>query len=207
MNAPDNPVVPVVPMAKMPLGELLAALAAKSPTPGGGAAAAHSGAIGVALAEMVVAYSVGRKSLAAHEPVLRAAAFTLADARAALLELAEEDARAYAALNALQRLPDADPARAGTASALAAATEVPMRTARACADALALMASLRGRTNPHLASDLRIAKLLAHAATRASAVNVEVNLPGLPEPQAAAARARLADVMAAADRSATEATE
>lgn len=193
-------------MAKMPLGDLLSALAAKSPTPGGGAAAAHSGAIGVALAEMVVAYSVGRKSLAAHEPLLRAAAAALRDARASLLELAEEDASAYGALNALQRLPATDPARAGIDAALAAATDVPMRTARACADALALMASLRGRTNPHLASDLKIAELLAHAATRASACNVEVNLPGLPEAQAGAARARLAEVLAAADRAAAAAT-
>lgn len=195
-------------MHAMPLGELLASLAAKSPTPGGGAAAAHAGAIAVALAEMVVAYSVGRKSLAAHEPLLLDAAAVLARARAALLRLAEEDAAAYGAVNELQRLPESDPRRAALPRAVRAAVAVPMAAATTCAEALGIMVTLRGRSNPHLASDLRIAELLAHAGVRASACNVEVNLPSLADAtEADAARAQVQALLARADSTAATAPQ
>ena len=41
--------------------------------PGGGSVAALAGALAAAMGEMVLNYSIGKKDLAAHEPVLREA--------------------------------------------------------------------------------------------------------------------------------------
>lgn len=159
-------------------------LAAKQPTPGGGAVAGLCGAIAAALAQMVVSYSLGKKNLAQHQPLLEDAAHRLERARAIFLELADEDAVAYALVNELSRLPEADPRRQRELpAATQAAVAVPMSVAAAAVDALRLMHTLCGTSNPHLRSDLAIAAVLAEATSRAAKWNVLINLasptPGL----------------------------
>jgi hypothetical protein len=53
----------------MTLDELLERIGSKTPTPGGGAVASIVTALAASLARMVVAYSHGKKKLAAHEPL------------------------------------------------------------------------------------------------------------------------------------------
>lgn len=162
--------------------ELLGAIGAKAPTPGGGAVASMTGALSAALAKMVVNYSIGKKKLAAHEPSLRQAIGRLDKAREVLLELAEEDASAYDLVSELMKLPaDDDRRMAEFPAAVRAATQTPMATAAACVDLLRLYESLAPITNPLLSSDLVIAAILAQAAVDASAQNVKVNLPLLEE--------------------------
>ncbi len=168
--------------AGRPLSGFLDDLAAKTPTPGGGAVASVVGALAGALAGMVVAYSVGKKSLAEHEPSLRDAAQRLGNARALLLALADEDAAAYAALNELMRLPETDPRRiAGEPDAVRAGVEAPMNTLAACVDLLRLFDRLPGITNRHLRSDLAIAAILADAGARAARWNVHINLASVKD--------------------------
>jgi methenyltetrahydrofolate cyclohydrolase len=163
------------------LGEFLDALGAKTPAPGGGAAASLVGSIGAALGQMVVSYSTGRKSLQAHVPQLESAKSSLDRARAVLIELAAEDAAGYAALNELQKLPPTDPNRTrDEPAAAAAAINAPRATAAACADLLRLLESLVTITNPNLASDLAISAVLSLAAARSAWWNVEVNLNLVP---------------------------
>src|SRR5207244_589231 len=103
--------------------------------PGGGAAASVVGAVAASLAQMVVSYSLGKKSLAAHEPQLAAARDSLSRARAILTGLAKEDADAYAALNELQKLPPESPQRTREEPAAAQASiNAPRAAAAACAD-------------------------------------------------------------------------
>lgn len=172
-------------LTDLPFGTLLESVAAKTPTPGGGAVASAVGALGSALAGMVVSYSLGKKSLAAHEPALQQAARTLAAARGLLLRLADEDAQAYGAVNELTRLPESDPRRVRELpAALRAAVDVPLATIAACVDLLRLMESLATITNRQLRSDLAIAAVLAEAAARSSRWNVAVNAGFLPEESA-----------------------
>jgi len=162
--------------------DFLARIAAKSPTPGGGAVASVVGALGAALAQMVVNYSVGKKSLAAHEPALQAALPRLEIARRLLLELADEDAAAYGAVNELSRLPETDERRAAELpAAIKAGVQVPLAVAAASVDLLRLFGPLAGITNRHLRSDLAIAAVLADAAARSSRWNIAVNVGGLEE--------------------------
>lgn len=169
------------PLASYTFGELLENTAAKSPTPGGGAVASAVGALAAALAGMVVSYSVGKKSLAAHEAGNQAAAKYLANARAMLVELGDEDAAAYGVVNELMKLSEGDKRRTRELpAALSAAVQIPLATMGACADVLRLMESLGATTNRQLRSDLGIAAVLACAAAESSLWNVEINAPSLP---------------------------
>lgn len=171
------------PIAEQRFADFLAALAARSPTPGGGAAAGAVGAVAASLAEMVVAYSLGKKDLANHAPTLEAARAALARARSLFTTLADEDAQAYALFSELSRLPAADPRRAAELpAAVDACTAAPLAMLAAAADLSALCRDLAPITNRHLRSDLAIAAVLADAAARASRWNVLVNIPSLDEP-------------------------
>ncbi|MBX3358334.1 MAG: cyclodeaminase/cyclohydrolase family protein [Phycisphaeraceae bacterium] len=162
--------------------EFLDAVSARTPTPGGGAVASAVGALGASLAGMVVAYSVGKKSLEAGRSELEKAVLALTRARAVLAELAREDAAAYEAVNTLMRLPETDERRAREwASAASLAVEVPRSVAGACCDLLRLFEHLAPITNPQLRSDLAIAAVLAEAAARSAWWNVAVNLPLLAD--------------------------
>ncbi|GJQ28776.1 MAG: hypothetical protein HBSAPP03_06600 [Phycisphaerae bacterium] len=183
--------------ADLALRDFLAATAAKSPAPGGGAVAAVIGAHAAALARMVVSYSLGKKNLAQHQPALEHAALFLDNARALFLELADRDAAAYARVNELQRRPEGDPARADLPAALAEAVDIPMITLGACADLLSRLHGLASITNRHLRSDLAIAAVLAEAAARASKWNVAINASFLTDRAASHAVLAQADAILA----------
>lgn len=168
------------PLEHQTFGTLLDAIAAKSPTPGGGAVAGAIGALGSALAQMVVNYTIGKKRFAAYEDELQDALAQLQRARDAMLELAEEDAAAYALVSELSALPEDDDRRvAEYGNAIRLATNTPLATAGAGVAMLRLLSSLAPKTNPYLKSDLLIAALLADATVHAAAHNVRINVPTL----------------------------
>jgi formiminotetrahydrofolate cyclodeaminase len=159
------------------IGGFLEVLAAKTPAPGGGAAAGVLAAIGAGLAEMVVNYSRGRRELAAHDDLHHDARQLLEVSRQAALVLADEDAVAYAHLSALQRLPADDARRrAEWAGAVERAMAVPQRVLDLALELLNICEQLLGRSNEHLRSDLAIAAIAAEAAAAAAAWNVRANL-------------------------------
>lgn len=187
-------------IADQTFAPLLASLAAKSPAPGGGAAACMIGATACALAGMVVAYSIGKKAHAGDQPMLESAADRLGQMRARFLDLADADAVAYARLNALQKMPADDPVRiTEEPAALERAVDAPEQARIAAMDLLGIVESLVGRTNRYLTSDLAIAGIAAEAAAAAAAWNVRVNAPGLPE-------ARRADLFRGIDEGDSEAS-
>lgn len=137
---------------------------------------------------MVVAYSVGKKSLAAHKVELERAAGQLERGRTLLLELAASDMRAYALLNELQRLAPDDPRRVAEWDAAAVAcVQTPRAVVALATDLLRLCETLAPITNEHLRSDLAIAAVLAEACARSGAWNVRVNLPLLKSEEERAA--------------------
>jgi methenyltetrahydrofolate cyclohydrolase len=162
-------------------------LAAGTPTPGGGSAAALAGAMGAALVSMVANYTVGRPRFAPVEGEVREALTEAEAARARLAALMAEDEQAYAAYTAATRLPrgteeeQRERARAMQA-ALRRAAGPPLAMAGVCRRVLDLAGVVAGAGNPLLASDAGVAALLAEAGLRASAVNVRVNLGHLRDP-------------------------
>lgn len=190
--ADPDPQRPDLPLASLGFGDLLDRLAAKTPTPGGGAAACAAGALAAAMASMVVAYSLGRKSLVEHQPELESASHRLTTTRALFLQLAEEDAAAYGLLNELGRLAENDPRRVREwGPALQASIAIPRAAMAAACELLRLCEALAPITNPRLRSDLAIAAVLAQAANRASSWNVWINLQSLAHEEATAASATM----------------
>ncbi len=168
------------------LSVFLDALAARRPVPGGGAAAALSGAMAAALAAMVVRYAAASKAGAAHAAALASALSRLERARALCMALGEADMAAYAVLNAAFKLDRADVSRAAAVAAAAGAAVVPPRAVMAAGvDLLRLVAEVVPITSKMLSSDLVCAAALARAAAVAGAANVRANLPLLDGAQAA----------------------
>src|SRR5437588_3402904 len=84
--------------------DFLTAAAARQPAPGGGSVTALAGPLAASMGEMVLNYSIGKKSLAPFEPDLKAALKEFTKARAVLLALMTEDQAAYEAMTALRKL-------------------------------------------------------------------------------------------------------
>lgn len=165
-------------LGEMTLSGFLEALAFKSPTPGGGAAAALTLAQAAALGSMVIAYTQGKAKWSAHSTLHEQAATFLAQVRLESLALADRDAAAYRALNALWGVPREERSRDPRWSpALDEAIAAPSAIADLACATIVLLARLDGRTSTLLASDLRIARLFADAALEAALANVEVNVP------------------------------
>ncbi len=159
------------------IDEFLDALARKSPTPGGGAVAALTGALGAGLGEMVVAYSM-TKRLEAHKADLERTGTELAGLRRDFLEAADADAAAYARLNDVLKIKERSPAQESTyRAALVSATDAPASVARLAARLVEILDALGDRWNINLASDLAMAALLARSAAQSAAWNVRMNEP------------------------------
>ncbi len=160
----------------MTLRSFLDVLAAKAPTPGGGAAASVVGAVAASLAGMVVNYSLGKKALSQHQVTLEDAIKRLHNASDLMLKLADEDAAAYGAVNELSKLPENDARRVKELPpAQAASGQIPLAVMAACVDLLMLMDELSTITNKQLRSDLGIAAVAAEGAGRSSWWNVYIN--------------------------------
>jgi glutamate formiminotransferase/formiminotetrahydrofolate cyclodeaminase len=65
--------------------------------------------------------------------------------------------------------------------AVAAAAEVPLRTARLCRDGLEILDGIKERLNPNLATDVGSAASLLRTGSSSAALNVEVNLLDLAD--------------------------
>lgn len=169
---------------RLPLARFVDLLGSATPVPGGGSAAAVTGAIGASLVAMVAALSVDRPRYAEHAALhaeAGAAARAVADR---LLALADEDAAAYSGYAEALRLPretDAEIATRGAAlrTAALAATTAPIRTVEACLEAAGLAEALAGRSNRNAASDLEVAARLLSAAAQSAVANVATNLPAI----------------------------
>lgn len=162
--------------------DVLESLAAKTPTPGGGAAAALAAAVAAALAQMVISYSLGKKSLADHAALHHRAQQSLAAMRQHALDLVEADADAYRALSDLLKLAEDDPRRRrDMPAAVQKAIAAPDAVLTLAGELLDLLQQMCGTTNPNLRSDVAVAAILAEGAARAAACNVAINLPQLAD--------------------------
>ena len=169
-------------LGEMTFSSFLAALAERTPTPGGGAVAAASLALSGAIGHMAIAYSRGKDSLASFDSLHEEALAALSNLQTLALDLAEQDATAYAQLNALWKLPENDPARStGWDEAVEAAIAAPLAVMRESGSIVELLGRLVEATSPMLRSDLAVSAIMAEAAARAASLNVHINLPAVSD--------------------------
>lgn len=182
-------------LAALPLRELLDLVAAGTPTPGGGAVTAITGALGAALAEMVASLPRTRQNAVEERQALDLVRPAIAAARARLLTLAELDSNAFEQLMREFRRPRGtdeqnERRRAAIIDATKNATLVPLDTARVCADVLKLMETVAGAGNRSASSDLFVAIGLVRCSAEGAAANVRANLDTLADPAFALASTR-----------------
>jgi methenyltetrahydrofolate cyclohydrolase len=172
-----------------PLGEWLEALAARGPVPGGGSAAAVTGAIAASLVGMTARVSADGW---ADSGGIAAQADALRDR---LAGLAEADATVYReSLRRLEHAHQIPPERRDyeLAEALAEAAGTPLAIARSACDVALLASEAADRGDPRVQADAEAAIALAAAAAQSAARIVEVNLatragePRVEEARAAA---------------------
>jgi len=182
------------------LANYLAELAAPTPAPGGGAAAAVSGATAAALVEMVAGLSLKKSPDGADAALQQRTAAQMATIRRELLSLADDDANAYDAFIQAMRLPkNEEHEREARGRAMSTAAEraaaVPLQTLRAIGSVAEAARVLTNRSLVSAASDLDVALRFSRAAGLSAAENVEANLPYIDDPEA---RSALASQTAAA---------
>jgi glutamate formiminotransferase/formiminotetrahydrofolate cyclodeaminase len=103
-----------------------------------------------------------------------------------LKDLVSSDAVAYNDVAAAYKMPknsetDADARRQSITTALLAAAEVPLETARACAGVADLAADVAAKGNSNAITDAGVAALLADAGCKAAAYNVRINIASIDD--------------------------
>ena len=168
------------------LGDVLDAFSSNQPVPGGGSAAALTGAVGVSLLIMVADLPKTRTGAAHERDALDDAAARLRVLRVTLGNLIDRDSTAYTKVIDAFRLPkqSADEQlvrRRAIADAMREATETPLETMRACQQALADAPVIASNGLKRAASDAGVAVELLNASLRGAALNVDVNLPDISD--------------------------
>src|SRR5256714_9145318 len=168
------------------LSGFVGSVASPSPTPGGGSVAAHAGALAAALAQMVAGLTVGKKKYASVDAEMRELAVRAAALGNTLASLVAGDAAASAVVAAAYKLPAEGEAQqrdktAKVDEALLHAAEVPLETARACAEVAELALAVAERGNTNAASDAGVAALLAEAGCVGASYNVRINVTALSD--------------------------
>jgi len=160
--------------------DFIESLAAPTPTPGGGSAAAYAGAMAAGLVSMVARLTIGKKGYseveAAMNKILEKSEILRNDLTSAVIE----DSEAFDRVMAAYKIPKSDPARAtAIQEATLLAAQVPLEAAKKSyrVAELALEAAQSG--NKNAITDAGSAVNLAIASVNSAVYNVRINLADL----------------------------
>ncbi|MEA4911754.1 MAG: cyclodeaminase/cyclohydrolase family protein [Oscillospiraceae bacterium] len=162
------------------LGDYLAALQSRAPTPGGGGAAAVCGALGASLGAMVASLTLGKKKYAAVEADVQKRKDELVAIADVLATLAMLDEQAFAPLAAAYAMPTdtqtqtAEKARV-MESALLSACMPPLAMLDAVSRVLGPLRYLAENGSALAVSDAAAGAALCEGALKAAALNVFIN--------------------------------
>lgn len=171
----------------MTIERWLETLAAKQPTPGGGAAAGLAAATAASLVGMVSIYTTGPK-WQDREAGMQTMHDQAEELRHRALELMQADELAFAAVGAAYSLPrETEEEKAARQlaiqQALAKAAEPPRQVAVLATEIVTLAAALVSQGNGSVISDVAVAASFARAALEAAIVNIEINANLLQDKQ------------------------
>ena len=171
-----------------PLQNYLDELASSQPTPGGGSAAALSGAMGAGLATMVARLTLGKDAYAAVQQEIEAISQHTERLRIRFQQLMQEDIEAYGHLSATFKLPRTTPeekvARTDAIQKrLAAAALVPLEVAESAAELIHYCLRIAHIGNANVLSDVATGAALAFSAGTGASWMVRTNLRAMKDPE------------------------
>ncbi len=157
-------------------------LAAGTPTPGGGSAAAHAGAMAAGLVIMVARLTFGKKKYADVEGQMQEILKEAENLRAELTNAVEHDAQAFEAIMTAFKLAKDDPQRAATIQeATLHAAEVPLEVASQSVRVMELALAAASHGNANAITDAGTGAAMAQAALTGAGYNVRINVLGLKD--------------------------
>ena len=166
--------------------DFAALLASDAPAPGGGAASALAGALGVSLTNMVGSLTQGREKYAEHAGFVASLIENALAVRDAFLALVDEDAEVFKKIGAAYKLPKgSDGEKAARKEAIQQALKhsaaTPYKMMELSLSALELTGEAIDKTNTNVASDLGVAALCLKAAVQGAWLNVAINLASIDD--------------------------
>src|SRR5215207_4833231 len=161
-------------------------LAAPTPTPGGGSAAAYAGAMGAALVAMVAGVTIGKKKYAEVEAEMQAIRVVAENLRKELTQAVDDDASAFEAVMGAFRLSKENEELAAVRnSAIIGATlnaaNIPLRVAEDVVKVMELALKCAKKGNANAVSDSMSGFAMARAALTAAGYNVRININSLED--------------------------
>jgi glutamate formiminotransferase/formiminotetrahydrofolate cyclodeaminase len=164
----------------------LDALAAATPTPGGGSAAAQAGAMGAALVAMVARLTIGKKKYAAVEDQMKEILNQAERLRRELRDAVAADAAAFEGVLSAFRLPKTNPQQqlirlSMIDQATLVAAHMPLGVAQKAVLVMALAERCAALGNLNAISDAASGAALAKACLTAAGYNVRINISGLSD--------------------------
>ena len=166
--------------------EYLEQLRAKTPTPGGGAVAALTGAQAVALIMMVEEFTLHNEKYAEWKFEAQGVMANCSTYYVNFIQAINDDAVAYQMMVDARKMPkDTEEQIAARKEAIAKATEagiaVPMKVMHLCLVTMKQLQFAVGYSNPNLRTDLYVALTHLDAALKSSWVNVLINVDGVED--------------------------
>lgn len=173
-------------LSEMTLSHYIDVLASDSGAPGGGSAAALTGAQGAALTNMVCTLTVTKKKYEAHWAVNEKVMHRTAELYKLLLDVMNRDTEAFHEVSAVFDMPrdtqeQKDARAAAMQKGLKNCTLTPTEIMEYAAEAIDLTHQVVGKSNQSAASDLGCAALNLKACILGAWSNVLINLSGIKD--------------------------
>ena len=171
----------------MTCSTFLQALASKAPTPGGGGAAAFTGALGAALGSMVANLTLGKKKYAAVQGDIERLEGQCRILETEMMDLIEADAKGFQPLADAYKIPRTQKNRdILLQKAQEEACQAPLAIMRKGLEGLALQQELAEKGTVMAVSDVGAGVQLFRSAILAASLNVYINTRTMKDRQAAA---------------------
>ena len=180
--------------------DFIEVLASKAAVPGGGGAAALTGAIGIALGNMVGSLTVGKKTYADVEDEMWELKKKCDQLQKDFLHLIERDAEVFEPLSKAYGMPreteeeKAEKARVMEA-ALKEACSVPMEIMEKCCEAIELIVEFGAKGSKLAISDAGVGAAFCKAALKGASLNVYINTKSMADRAYAEELNKKADAM------------
>ena len=173
-------------LIEMKLKDFIDELSSDSPAPGGGSVAALAGALSSALSSMVCNLTIGKEKYKDVEYDMENLLERLQDIKKRLLDLINEDTRAFNRVMEAFKLPknteeEKKIRKEKIQEALKKATLVPLETARLCAEIIEISKEVAEKGNKNSITDAGASLIMAEAGLDIAILNVKINLKSIED--------------------------